>query len=74
MKVVIDSFDTEEQAVAFLQWLRTRLDAGVPKLITTQGQFSIEDDGVDHSTLEQNILTLNIAIYQSDEDEEYGPS
>ena len=63
-KVTIDSFDTEEQAVAFVDWFRR--NSSKIKLITTQGVYSPEWDGVDHYATDDSNITVNIAVYEED--------
>jgi hypothetical protein len=65
-KVIIDSFDTEEQAVAFVDWFR-RHSAGI-SLLTTTGTVSPEWDGVDHDNTDSDTITINISVFTEDDD------
>jgi hypothetical protein len=60
--VLIDSFDTEEQAVAFVDWFNKQCRAGKVKLITTQGLKFVEYDGVDTYQTNKENITINIIV------------
>ena len=62
MKVIIDSFDTEEQGVAFIHWLSKQSYADNIKLLTTQGLMSVQYDGVDTSSSSSDKLVVNIVV------------
>lgn len=66
-KVVIDSFDTEEQAVAFVDWFRR--NSHKISLLTTEGTVYPEWDGVDHDGTNKDVITVNIAVFSAEEDE-----
>lgn len=71
-KVVIDSFDTEEQAVAFVDWLRKQMYMLKCRLVTTQGVMLPSWDGVDTDETDEYKITLNICVSEDDElDEGY---
>ena len=60
MKVVIDSFDSEEQAVCFIDWLSKQSDAGKIHLFTTDGLIDVEFDGVDTDGSDSKQFVVNI--------------
>lgn len=68
-KVVIDSFDTEEQAVAFVDWLKRKFDKDMCRLITTQGTMLPYWDGIDQSQTDSTQITVNIVVDSEDIDE-----
>ena len=70
-KVIIDSFDTEEQAVAFVAWLRRRFDTDSCRLLTTQGSMLPCWDGVDSSQTNSSQITINIVVDAECEDERF---
>jgi hypothetical protein len=69
-KVIIDSFDTEEQAVAFVDWLKRKFDYTKCKLVTTEGLMIPVWDGVDTDNTNKHQITVNIVVDVYDEDEE----
>lgn len=62
MKVVIDAFDTEEQAVAFIDWFKKQADNGKIALLTTDGLMDVQWDGVDIGANTQDKMVLNICV------------
>lgn len=70
MKVVIDSFDTEEQAVAFVDWLSRRSAKDSIRLLTTEGMKSVYYDGVDTNDERPDTIVINIVV-DDVEDEDY---
>lgn len=68
-KVVIDSFDTEEQAVAFVDWFKKQSQLGRCNLVTTDGGLGVDFDGVDLAQTSKEQITFNIIIYLLEEDE-----
>lgn len=68
-KVIIDSFDTEEQAVAFADWLNKQMYMLKCRLVTTQGVMLPSWDGVDTNETDEHKITVNICVYADDEDE-----
>ena len=68
-KVVIDSFDTEEQAIAFVDWLKKQCDNGKVTMLTTQSYKSVDYDGIDHSMTNHIQITVNITTSDIYEDE-----
>jgi hypothetical protein len=60
-KVIIDAFDTPEQAVAFISWLKDRMDEGI-NLINILGIYVPEYDGMDTSRCNTSQLVMNITI------------
>ena len=68
-KVVIDSFDTEEQAVAFVAWLKRKFDKDMCRLSTTQGIMLPYWDGIDQAQTDSTQITLNIVVDNEAEDE-----
>lgn len=71
-KVIIDSFDSEEQAVAFLDWFRRKMFDRSCRLVTTQGVFFPEWDGIDTSATNQAQITVNISLYEEDDESDEG--
>ena len=69
-KVVIDSFDTEEQAIAFVDWFRKQMFSYKCKLITTEGTMLPEWDGVDLAQTNKEQITFNIIVFNQDDDVE----
>lgn len=69
-KVVVDSFDTHEQAVAFVDWLHKQFQMARCRLVTTEGVVLPQWDGVDQAQTNNSMITFNIAVY-ADDDEEY---
>ena len=70
-KVIIDAFDTEEEAVCFVDWLRKQFDNSRCKLICTEGPVVPEWDGVDLGSTSSEQITVNIVVYSdigNDED------
>lgn len=59
-KVIIDSFDTQEQAVAFVDWFRKRCDASKVELLTTEGLHVVEYDGVDTRQTSDDQIIVNV--------------
>jgi len=70
MKVIIDAFDTEEQAIAFIDWFKKQADKGSIKLLTTDGLQEVQWDGVDTSANTDEHLVFNICVDYVDEYEE----
>lgn len=70
-KVVIDSFDTEEQAVAFVDWLKRKFDKDSCILITTQGSMLPYWDGIDQSQTDSSQVTVNIVLDKYEYDERF---
>lgn len=68
-KVIIDSFDTQEQAVAFVDWLKRKFDKGMCRLITTQGIYLPYWDGIDQAQTDSTQITMNIVVDTEDQDE-----
>ena len=62
MKVVIDSFDTQEQAVAFIDWFKKQSDNGKIGLLTTDGLMDVQWDGVDIGAKTSDKMVLNICV------------
>ena len=62
-KVVIDAFDNKEQAVAFIDWFRKNHGRGECKIITTEGVYSVDWDGVDASSCTESQQVVNITLY-----------
>ncbi len=62
MKVVIDAFDTEEQAVAFIDWLNKKSDNGEIGLLTTDGLMDVQCDGVDRDSFTDSQMVVNICV------------
>jgi hypothetical protein len=69
-KVVIDSFDTEEQAVAFVDWLKRKFELDHCRLVTTQGTMLPYWDGIDQNETDKNKITMNICVSEDTEFEE----
>jgi hypothetical protein len=67
-KVTIDSFDTEEQAVAFVDWMRKQFDLSRCRLYTTTGIVIPCWDGIDHNETNSKQITLNITVDADDEE------
>lgn len=68
-KVVIDSFDTEEQAVAFVDWLKRKFDKDMCRLITVHGTMLPYWDGIDQAQTDTTQITMNIVVDNETEDE-----
>lgn len=68
-KVIIDSFDTEEQAIAFVDWLKRKFELNQCRLITTQGIMLPYWDGIDQSDTDSTQITMNIVVDNEAEDE-----
>ena len=68
-KVVIDSFDTEEQAVAFVDWLKRKFEKDMCRLVTTQGIYLPYWDGIDLNQTNVTQITMNIVVDDEAEDE-----
>lgn len=68
-KVTIDAFDTQEQAVAFVNWLRARMDENKVKLLTVDGTVSVDYDGMDTHQQTKSLLVMNITVDESNYDE-----
>jgi hypothetical protein len=64
-KVLIDAFDTEEQAVAFVNWLSKRLNGNACRLVTTDGVWFPYFDGVDTNS---EFTCVNIVMDDDNED------
>lgn len=71
MKVIIDAFDTEEQAVAFVDWLTRQMDMGIPKLICVSGEFKVDFDGMDVHQHDGTKLVMNIVVDEIDGEESW---
>lgn len=63
-KVVIDAFETEEEAVAFISWLKTNYD--IISLFTLDGMKHIEYDGVDTDNSTKEVKVVNIVTFDAD--------
>jgi len=70
-KVIIDSFDTEEQAIAFVDWLKRKFDTDMCRLITTQGTMLPYWDGIDQAQTDNTKITMNIVVDNESEDEDF---
>ncbi len=65
--VIIDAFDTQEQAVAFVDWLKKKTDQGSCQILTTQGLEYVQWDGVDTNSSDADQTVVNICTYEADE-------
>lgn len=68
-KIVIDTFDTEEQAIAFVDWLKRKFEKDMCRLITTQGTMLPYWDGIDQAQTDSTQITMNIVVDYEAEDE-----
>ena len=70
-KVIIDSFDTEEQAVAFVAWFKKHTETNGIKLLTTEGLQEVEWDGVDLYMTNKQQIVVNIVMYDVPHEDDY---
>lgn len=62
-KVIIDSFDTEQQAVAFVDWLKKQFDSRKSMILTpSHGIQFVDWDGVDTSQSDNTQIVVNIVL------------
>ncbi len=68
MKVVIDAFDTEEQAVAFIDWFKKKCDRFECQIITAaDGKCKIDWDDMDLDGSNKDQFVINIVVDSSDD-------
>ena len=67
-KVVIDSFDTEEQAICFVDWLKRQFDMGRPRLVCVDNIYVPAWDGIDNDQTDKEKVTINIVVDYTDSD------
>ena len=70
MKLVIDQFDTQEQCVAFIDWIKRRSDLDQIRLITIDGPKSVVFDGVDLGSSTKDSMTINIVVDSIEQEED----
>jgi len=68
-KIIIDSFDTEEQAVAFVNWFKKQSQLGRCNILTIDGGLAVDFDGVDLNQTNKEQIVFNVSIYNLEEDE-----
>lgn len=66
-KVVIDSFDSEEDAIAFISWFKKTADADEINLITTKGTRYINWNGIDLRSSTNKLKVFNITTVDFEE-------
>ena len=67
-KVVIDSFDTEEQAICFVDWLKRQFELGRPRLLCVDNTYIPSWDGIDTLSTNKNQIVINIVVDYDDEE------
>ncbi len=64
-KVIIDSFDTEEEAICFVDWLKKQFDNSRCKLLCIEDTLFPCWDGIDTANTNKEQITINITVDSS---------
>ncbi|CAB4134447.1 hypothetical protein UFOVP273_69 [uncultured Caudovirales phage] len=72
IKVVLDGFDSYNQAVGFTHWLIHNMQRGKIKfhMPITAELLEVQYDGVDHDSSSQEQLVMNITVDLVEEDQD----
>lgn len=71
-KIIIDAFDTQESAIAFVDWFKKNIQNSTPHLFTTDGVRTFYWDGVDTVSSNKDVVVINIVedYYDNDSDDD----
>lgn len=69
-KVVVDGFDSEEEIIAFTDWLYKNMNAGRVQILTTEGLKFVSQDGVDYTLCTKYQKHLDITTWKAEPDDD----